>query len=62
MYSLRPYQTDLINRIGNEFVNGARSVCAVAPCGAGKTVMVGWMAGKTALVGKRVLFLVHRKD
>lgn len=62
MYSLRPYQTDLINRIGNEFVNGNKSVCAVAPCGAGKTVMVGWMAGKTALVGKRVLFLVHRKE
>lgn len=62
MYSLRPYQTKLINQIGSSFVSGHQSVCAVAPCGAGKTVMVGWMAGKTALVGKRVLFLVHRKE
>lgn len=27
-----------------------------------KTVVVGWMAGKTALVNKRVLFLVHRRE
>lgn len=62
MFNLRSYQTDLIDRIAAEFSGGSPSVCAVAPCGAGKTVVVGWMAGKTALVNKRVLFLVHRRE
>lgn len=62
MIALRDYQRDLIDRIAAEFSGGSPSVCAVAPCGAGKTVMVGWMAGKTALIGKRVLFLVHRRE
>ena len=60
MFNLRSYQTDLISRIAADFSSGVQRVCAVAPCGAGKTVVVGWMAGKTALVNKRVLFLVHR--
>lgn len=62
MIALRDYQRDLIDRIAAEYTAGSPSVCAVAPCGAGKTVMVGWMAGKTALIGKRVLFLVHRRE
>ena len=62
MFNLRSYQTDLISRIAADFSSGVQRVCAVAPCGAGKTVVVGWMAGKTALVNKRVLFLVHRRE
>lgn len=62
MIALRDYQQSLIDRIAAEYTSGSPSVCAVAPCGAGKTVMVGWMAGKTALIGKRVLFLVHRRE
>lgn len=62
MIALRDYQQSLIDRIAAEYTAGSPSVCAVAPCGAGKTVMVGWMAGKTALIGKRVLFLVHRRE
>lgn len=62
MFQLRDYQTDLIDRIAAEYTQGHQRVCAVAPCGAGKTVIVGWMAGKTALLGKRVLFLVHRRE
>ena len=62
MFNLRSYQTDLISRIAADFSSGIQRVCAVAPCGAGKTVVVGWMAGKTALVNKRVLFLVHRRE
>jgi superfamily II DNA or RNA helicase len=61
-YDLRPYQSDLIDRIAKDFADGIQRVCAVAPCGAGKTVMVGWMAAKTAMVGRRVLFLVHRRE
>lgn len=62
MFNLRSYQTDLISRIAADFSSGVQRVCAVAPCGAGKTVVVGWMAGKTALVNKLVLFLVHRRE
>lgn len=46
MFNLRSYQTDLISRIAADFSSGIQRVCAVAPCGAGKTVVVGWMAGK----------------
>ena len=52
MFNLRSYQTDLISRIAADFSSGIQRVCAVAPCGAGKTV----------LVNKRVLFLVHRRE
>ena len=62
MFNLRSYQTDLISRIAADFSSGVQRVCAVAPCGAGKTVVVGWMAGKTALVNKRVLLLVNRRE
>lgn len=51
----------MIDDIAYEFARNDR-VCAVAPCGAGKTVMVGWMAGATAVKNRRVLFLVHRQE
>lgn len=44
MFSLRPYQEQWIEDIGYEFSAGRRRVLAVAPCGAGKTVMTRWMA------------------
>ena len=52
--SLRPYQQQLIDDIGYEFSEERRRVCAVAPCGAGKTIMTAWMARGTALSGRRV--------
>lgn len=59
---LRDYQTQLINDIGYEYSSGKRRVCAVAPCGAGKTITTGWMAKATSVNNKRVLFMVHRKE
>jgi len=60
--NLRPYQERLIDDIGYEFSQGKSRVCAVAPCGAGKTVMAAWMARGAAANGKRVLFMVHRQE
>ena len=60
--SLRPYQQQLIDDIGHEFSEGRRRVCAVAPCGAGKTIMTAWMARGTALSGRRAIFMVHRQE
>ena len=59
---LRPYQKKFIDDIRERFKSGYRAVCGVAPCGSGKTIMTGWMARETAQNGKRVLFMVHRKE
>jgi DNA repair protein RadD len=61
MITLRNYQQQIIDDIAYEFSTKDR-VCAVAPCGAGKTIMVGWMAEATALKNRRTLFLVHRQE
>lgn len=61
MIQLRQYQQQMIDDIAYEFARNDR-VCAVAPCGAGKTIMVGWMSGATAIKNRRVLFLVHRQE
>lgn len=61
MITLRDYQKQIIDDVAFEFATKNR-VCAVAPCGAGKTIMVGWMAAATALKNRRTLFLVHRQE
>lgn len=60
--SLRPYQQDFINKISAEFQHHRR-VVGVAPCGAGKTIMTGWMI-KSAVENrhKRCIFFVHRRE
>lgn len=62
MIQLRDYQQRLIDDAAYEFQQGKQRVCAVAPCGAGKTITVGWMAQATALKSRRTLFLVHRQE
>lgn len=59
---LRPYQKQLIDDVGYEYSEGRRRVCAVAPCGAGKTIMTAWMARGTVLSGRRAIFMVHRQE
>ena len=61
-FRLRKYQEQFIDDIGYEFGLGRRRICAVAPCGAGKTLVTGWMSRGAALNGKRVLFMVHRQE
>lgn len=60
--NLRPYQQDFIDAVRNEFLRGNRRVVGVAPCGAGKTIMTGWMIRESLNRGKRSIFFVHRKE
>lgn len=60
--SLRPYQQEFIDAVRNEFAHGHKRVVGVAPCGAGKTIMTGWMIRESVNRGKRSIFFVHRKE
>lgn len=62
MLTLRDYQTDLLNAARASYRNGHRRPCLVAPCGAGKTVIVAEMARLSTAKGNRVLFLAHRRE
>ena len=58
---LRPYQQDFIDAVRLQFKSN-RHVCGVAPCGAGKTIMTGWMIRESLRRNKRSLFFVHRQE
>lgn len=60
--ALRPYQESAIEGVRDAFRAGRRAPLLVAPTGAGKTVMFGFVAQQTASRGKRVLILAHRKE
>ena len=62
MNNLRPYQSDLVREVKDAWKNGCRSPCIVLGCGGGKSCIVADIARKTTHNGKRVLFLVHRKE
>jgi len=59
---LRKYQQDLIDKLKNKIKDGNKNVCVVVGCGAGKSVVAGYLASKLTNKSKRVLFLVHRKE
>ncbi len=59
---LRPYQEKLISDIYASIRGGNNSVVAVLGCGGGKSVIQGSIAKQVTHKGKRVLFLVHRKE
>lgn len=60
--NLRPYQEDLINEVRAAYRSGYHAPCVVAPCGAGKSVIISKIAKMTTDRGKNVLFLVHRQE
>ena len=59
---LRPYQIKFLNEVLEKFAEGHTSICGVAPCGAGKTIMTGSLIKKFVEQGKRVIFFVHRQE
>lgn len=59
---LRLYQRSFIDDIRSQIIGGQRRVCGVAPCGAGKTIMTGWMIKEAVSRGNRCVFFVHRKE
>lgn len=59
---LRPYQEKFISDICSAFQAGHKRVCGVAPCGAGKTIMTGWLIREYLKQNMRIIFFVHRQE
>lgn len=59
---LRPYQNDIVEQVRLAWRQGYKAPCVVLPCGGGKSCIVAEMARRTTFNGKRVLFLVHRRE
>lgn len=59
---LRPYQSELVEQVRQAWRQGYKAPCIVLPCGGGKSCIVAEMARRTTFGGKRVLFLVHRRE
>lgn len=60
--NLRPYQNEIVVQLRQAYAEGYKAPCIVAPCGAGKSVIVADVAKRTTIKGNRVLFLVHRQE
>lgn len=61
-YELHDYQQTLVDKVRDSYKQGYKSPCVVAPCGAGKSVIIADVARMTTEKGNRVLFLVHRRE
>lgn len=62
MLTLRPYQHAAVDAVIELGRLGRRKVCLVAPTGAGKTVLGTAIAARSVARGRKVLWLVHRKE
>jgi len=61
-FILHDYQQKLVDKTRQAYADGYKSPCVVAPCGAGKSVIISDIARLTTQKGNRVLFLVHRRE
>ncbi|MBR7928404.1 DEAD/DEAH box helicase [Aerococcaceae bacterium zg-ZUI334] len=59
---LYDYQEKLVNDARQSYANGFRAPCIVAPCGAGKSVMIAEIIRLSTMNQHHVLFLVHRRE
>lgn len=59
---LRPYQSDLVEQLRQAWREGFKAPCIVLPCGGGKSCILAEIARRTTFNGRRVLFLVHRRE
>lgn len=59
---LYDYQEMLINRAYMSWSKGNKNIVLVAPCGAGKSVMIAEIVKRAADKGNVTLFLVHKKE
>ena len=59
---LRPYQERYIEKVRRAYQAGFQAPVVVAPCGAGKSVIIGEIVRRSAQKNNHVLFLVHRKE
>ena len=61
-FSLRPYQLHAVAKARALMAEGKRSICLVAPTGAGKTCISAHIIHSALSKSKRVLFLAHRRE
>ena len=59
---LRAYQEELVDKLRQAWREGYKAPCIVLGCGGGKSCIVAEIARRTTWNGKRVLFLVHRRE
>ena len=59
---LRDYQTELIEELRHTILAGSSRICAVAPCGSGKTVLFSWITAQARARHQKVLIVVHRQE
>jgi superfamily II DNA or RNA helicase len=59
---LRKYQQDAIEKLREKLKSGLRRVILQGCCGSGKTLIAAEMACNAVVKGKKVLFVVNRRD
>lgn len=60
--ALRPYQTDIIDRVREKIRAGVKRVLIVLPTGGGKTALMAHMMRTSTSRGYRSFFCVHRRE
>jgi len=60
--TLRPYQTDDVERLRTSYADGNRAVLFCLPTGAGKTVVFGHILDRATSKGRRSAVLAHRRE
>ena len=60
--ALREYQTHAISLVRRAYLAGKRAVLLVLPTGAGKTATASELIRVAVGRGRRVIFLVHRRE
>ena len=61
-YQLRPYQTDLLDRINRSWFSGTRSIVCQLPTGGGKTILFATAVHEANQKGLKCLVLAHREE
>lgn len=61
-FELRPYQTQSIQAIEDEWEKGRRKTLLVLPTGCGKTIVAAYLTKRRVDAGERVLILAHRGE
>lgn len=62
MIELRPFQVDVIQECREAIARGFRSLCLVAPTGAGKTVIGSSIIQSADDKAKQSMFMAHRRE
>jgi superfamily II DNA or RNA helicase len=61
-YQLRPYQSDLLDRIDKAWFSGHRSLLCQLPTGGGKTILFSTVVHQANQKGLKCLVLAHREE